>query len=99
MRLREVEADPPRRPADLLRAGLRAGLVPAGHDDLAALVGVGLRELAAEPCVPPTTTTLPMLSPFARARARPRQRTGDERLDGRHRLGCPVRQQSASQRM
>ena len=35
---------PPISPA----AVLGAGLVPAGHDDLAALVGVGLRELAAE---------------------------------------------------
>ena len=48
VRLREIEPDPARRPADLLRGGLRAGLVPAGHDHLAAVVGVGLRELAAE---------------------------------------------------
>ena len=32
-----------------LAARLRAGLVPAGHDHVATFVGIGLRELAAEP--------------------------------------------------
>ena len=48
VRLGEIEPDTSGVAADLLRGSLRAGLIPAGHDHLAALVGVGLRELAAE---------------------------------------------------
>src|SRR5512132_130510 len=55
------------------------------------------------PCVPPTMMTLPVamsLSPFAPKEARPARsaRTEPEgfRLDGCHRLGCPVREQFAA---
>src|SRR4029079_2516390 len=48
VRLREVEADPARAAADLTRCRLAASLVAPGHDDVASLVRIGLRELAAE---------------------------------------------------
>jgi len=48
VRLAEVECEPARRAADLGRARLRAGLVAAGHDDVAPTRGVVLRNLAAE---------------------------------------------------
>ena len=48
VRLREVESDSASATADLARSALRAGLVPSRHDDVVAVVGVGLRELAAE---------------------------------------------------
>src|SRR5207245_1529835 len=47
VRLAEIEPDTSGVAADLLRGSLRAGLIPAGHDHLAALVGVRPRELAA----------------------------------------------------
>ena len=43
-----IESDAARAATDLLRGGFRAGRVPSGHDDVAAVVGVRLRELAAE---------------------------------------------------
>ena len=48
MRLGEIESDAPGASADLLGCGIRAGLVPPSHGDVAPVVGVGLRELAAE---------------------------------------------------
>ena len=59
VRLREVEADAARAAADLPGRRFGAGLIAAGHDDLAALVGIGLRQFSAETLRPPTTTTLP----------------------------------------
>jgi hypothetical protein len=52
VRLGEIEADAARRAADLLGGGVGAGLVPSGHDDVTAVIGVGLRELAPEPLRP-----------------------------------------------
>ena len=48
VRLGEVESDAASAAADLVRGGLRAGLVPPGDDHVAAAVGVRLRELAAK---------------------------------------------------
>ncbi len=48
-RLGEIEPDAPRATADLLRRGRGTGLVPARHDDVAAVGRVRLRHLAPEP--------------------------------------------------
>ena len=48
VRLGEIEPDTSGVAADFLRGSLRAGLISAGHDDVAPVVRVRLRELAAE---------------------------------------------------
>ena len=103
VRLGEVEPDAARRAADLARGRLRPGLVPARHDHVATFVGIGLRELAAEPLRAADDDDAAVghsLSPFAAGRegpARASRGPGPVRtaLDRCRRLGRPVGQEPA----